>query len=88
MDRTSYAPSTFSETSTVCSFEKEPEVVSESAAAAPKERRSVRQRVKKALRDVGHPPTYRYDLEHGIQTQRTVPVGPMGCNVLNMPSRM
>ncbi|KAK2042982.1 hypothetical protein LZ31DRAFT_566886 [Colletotrichum somersetense] len=88
MAKNSYAPSTLSETSTVCSFEKNPEVGSEVAAAAPKERRSVRQRVKRALRNVGHPPTYRYDLEHGIETQRTVPVGPMGFNVLNMPSRM
>ncbi|KAK2006544.1 hypothetical protein LZ32DRAFT_543847 [Colletotrichum eremochloae] len=88
MTRNSYAPSTFSETSTVCSFEKDSEVVSEAIATVPKERRSMRQRIKRALRDVGHPPTYRYDLEHGIETQRTVPVGPMGCNVLNMPSRM
>ncbi|KAJ0165269.1 Zinc-binding alcohol dehydrogenase domain-containing protein cipB [Colletotrichum tanaceti] len=86
MVRTSYAPSTFYETSTVCSFEKEPEVTSVSAAAAPKERRSMRQRVKRALRDVGHPPTYRYDLEHGVETRRTVPVGPMGYNVLNQPN--
>ncbi|KAK2004062.1 hypothetical protein LX36DRAFT_650288 [Colletotrichum falcatum] len=85
MARTS---STFSETSTVCSFVKDPEVVNEVVAAAPKERRSMRQRVKRALRDVGRPPTYRYDLEHGIETQRTVPVGPMGYNVLNMPSHM
>ncbi|WDK19059.1 hypothetical protein CGRA01v4_10346 [Colletotrichum graminicola] len=89
MAKPSYAPSTFSETSTVCSFEKDPEVVHEVVAAAPKERRSMRQRVKRALRDVGHPPTYRYDLEHGIETKRTtVPAGPMGCNVLNTPSRM
>ncbi|GJC99595.1 hypothetical protein CH63R_11662 [Colletotrichum higginsianum IMI 349063] len=88
MVRTSYAPSAFSETSTVCSFEKEHEVTSVSAAAAPKERRSMRQRVKRALRDVGHPPTYRYDLEHGVETRRTVPVGPMGYNVLNQPSRI
>jgi len=88
MAKPSYAPSTFSETSTLCSFEKDPEVVHEVVAAAPKERRSMRQRVKKALRDVGHPPTYRYDLGHGIETPRTVPAGPMGGNVLNTPSRM
>ncbi|KAL0936436.1 uncharacterized protein CTRU02_208651 [Colletotrichum truncatum] len=73
----------FSETSTIYSFEKEtsPEVVHT-------KKPSMRQRVKRALRDVGHPPTYRYDLEHGIDTQRVVPVGPMGSNVLNQPSRM
>ncbi|TQN70080.1 hypothetical protein CSHISOI_05389 [Colletotrichum shisoi] len=70
MVRTSYTPSAFSETSTVCSIEKEHE------------------RVKRAFRDVGHPPTYRYDLEHGVETRRTVPVGPMGHNVLNQPSRI
>ncbi|WYZ42817.1 hypothetical protein EsH8_VI_000516 [Colletotrichum jinshuiense] len=85
MDRNSYASSTFSETSTVCSYEKEasPEAVSPMTG-----RRSVRQRVKRALRDIGHPPTYRYDLEHGIETRGSVPVGPMGSNVLNQPSRM
>ncbi|OHE93605.1 hypothetical protein CORC01_11104 [Colletotrichum orchidophilum] len=94
MGKTSYAPSTFSETSTVYSFEKESfekesAPVSVSVVTAPvKERRSLRSRVKRALREVGNPPTYRYDLEHGIETRRTVPVGPMGFNVLNQPSRM
>ncbi|KAH0424448.1 hypothetical protein CKAH01_18612 [Colletotrichum kahawae] len=73
----------FSETSTICSFEKE---TSPEAVAPVK--LSKRQRVKQALRDIGHPPTYRYDLEHGIDTMKTVPVGPMGSNVLNQPSRM
>lgn len=93
MAKATYAPSTFSETSTICSFEKEsfekgPAVTAAAAAPAVKERRSLRSRVKKALREVGNPPTYRYDLEHGIETKRTVPVGPMGYNVLNQPSRM
>ncbi|TDZ21928.1 hypothetical protein Cob_v004993 [Colletotrichum orbiculare MAFF 240422] len=87
MGRNSDAASTFSETSTVCSFDKEtspePQVGQHN-----KTKRSMRQRVKRALRDVGNPPTYRYDLEHGIDTQRTVPVGPTGFNVLNQPSRM
>ncbi|KAF9876502.1 hypothetical protein CkaCkLH20_05910 [Colletotrichum karsti] len=74
----------FSETSTICSFEKE---TTPEAAPAPT-KRSMRQRVKRALRDIGHPPTYRYDLEHGIDTSKTVPVGPTGSNVLNQPSRM
>ncbi|KAK1638394.1 hypothetical protein BDP81DRAFT_392989 [Colletotrichum phormii] len=85
MAKATYAPSTFSETSTICSFEKDP---AETAAPAVKERRSLRSRVKRALREVGNPPTYRYDLEHGIETKRTVPVGPMGFNVLNQPSRI
>ncbi|KAF4414205.1 hypothetical protein CFRS1_v008444 [Colletotrichum fructicola] len=73
----------FSETSTICSFEKE---TSPEAVAPVK--LSKRQRVKRALRDIGHPPTYRYDLEHGIDTMKTVPVGPQGSNVLNQPSRI
>ncbi|KXH26701.1 hypothetical protein CSAL01_13743 [Colletotrichum salicis] len=90
MAKATYAPSTFSETSTICSFAKESFEKEPAVKAAPtvKERRSLRSRVKRALREVGNPPTYRYDLEHGIETKRTVPVGPMGFNVLNQPSRM
>ncbi|GKT89658.1 hypothetical protein Ct61P_07508 [Colletotrichum tofieldiae] len=83
MDRTSYAPPPSPRPRPSAPLRK-----TQRSSPTPKERRSMRQRVKRALRDVGHPPTYRYDLEHGIETQRTVPVGPMGCNVLNMPSRM
>ncbi|OLN81101.1 hypothetical protein CCHL11_09682 [Colletotrichum chlorophyti] len=81
----SHAPSTYSETSTIYSFDKDTTPETEMKT---KGRRSMRQRVKKALRNIGHPPTYAYDLEHGVDTQRTVPVGPMGSNVLNQPSRM
>ncbi|KAL2883309.1 hypothetical protein SGCOL_001505, partial [Colletotrichum sp. CLE4] len=89
MAKATYAPSTFSETSTICSLEKESFEKDPALTAAPavKERRSLRSRVKRALREVGNPPTYRYDLEHGIETKKTVPVGPMGFNVLNQPSR-
>ncbi|KAF6845336.1 hypothetical protein CMUS01_00281 [Colletotrichum musicola] len=76
----------FSETSTICSFEKE--TSPETVAAPAKTKRSMRQRVKRALKDIGNPPTYRYDLKHGIETPKAVEVGPMGHNVLNVPSRM
>ncbi|KAK1973755.1 hypothetical protein LZ30DRAFT_547085, partial [Colletotrichum cereale] len=58
-----------------------------SAESVPLEskRRSLRQRIKKSLRNIGHPPTYIYDLEHGTDTRNAPPIGPMGSNVLNQP---
>ncbi|KAK1991253.1 hypothetical protein LX36DRAFT_556596, partial [Colletotrichum falcatum] len=58
-----------------------------SAESVPPEskRRSLRQRIKKTLRNIGHPPTYAYDLEHGTGTRNPALVGPMGSNVLNQP---
>ncbi|KAK2043108.1 hypothetical protein LZ31DRAFT_595880 [Colletotrichum somersetense] len=60
-----------------------------SAESVPPEskRRSLRQRVKKALRNIGHPPTYAYDLEHGTDTRNASLIGPMGTNALNQPLR-
>ncbi|OHW89689.1 hypothetical protein CSPAE12_11701 [Colletotrichum incanum] len=85
MSQNSYNRSSLTETSTVCSIRKE--ASPELAPSKPKHR-SLRQRIKNSLRNIGHPPTYRYDLEHGIQTPKTVLVGPMGSNVLNQPLRI
>ncbi|KAK1960052.1 hypothetical protein LY78DRAFT_547427, partial [Colletotrichum sublineola] len=54
---------------------------------APKSKRhSFRKRLKKVLHNIGHPPTYHYDLKNGIETQKTAPIGIMGSNILNQPS--
>ncbi|KAK1579583.1 uncharacterized protein LY79DRAFT_563738 [Colletotrichum navitas] len=51
-------------------------------------RRSLRQRIKKSLRNIGHPPTYTYDLEHGTDTRNPALIGPMGSNALNQSLRL
>jgi hypothetical protein len=48
---------------TAYSYEKAPA----SQPSHSKSKGSWRQRVKKSLKEVGYPPTYHYDLEHGIK---------------------
>lgn len=57
----SYADSTYSE-STTQSFTKPTESQPESES---KPKRSLRQRLKKSLKEVGYPPTYHHDVLNG-----------------------
>ncbi|WDK15576.1 hypothetical protein CGRA01v4_06857 [Colletotrichum graminicola] len=73
------------ESLTVKSLEKE---ASPGLVTSKVKRRSFRKRLKKLLHNIGYPPTYNYDLKNGIETQKTAPVGIMGSNILNQPSRI
>ncbi|KAK7970683.1 hypothetical protein PG996_000885 [Apiospora saccharicola] len=54
------AASTFSDSSTVCSRQDQ-------SAPSPKANKSLTQRLKNVLSDVGRPPTATYDSEHGVK---------------------
>jgi hypothetical protein len=56
-----YAASSYSE-STTYSYSKSP------AQTASKWSSSLKQTVKVAVKDLGRPPTYRYDMEHGARS--------------------
>lgn len=57
----SYAPSTYSE-STTHSYTKPSDSQSKSE---PKPKRSLRQRLKKSVKEIGYPPTYHSDVMNG-----------------------
>ncbi|KAI0013004.1 hypothetical protein F4779DRAFT_614165 [Xylariaceae sp. FL0662B] len=72
--------STYSE-STTYSYDKEKQGQSQ-----PK--RSMRQRMKDVVKDMGKPPTARYDSEHGIKTKDVGGShGPMNSSPLNQQGR-
>lgn len=64
-----YAPSSFSEATTNSDMSKP------DAAGSKSSRRSMKQRMKQVIKDMGNPPTYRYDQEHG-KAGGQVPSGP------------
>ncbi|KAK2036470.1 hypothetical protein LZ31DRAFT_483691 [Colletotrichum somersetense] len=80
-----YNESDFTESPSVRPLEKE---VYPGPVAPKSKRHSFRKRLKKVLHNIGHPPTYQYDLKNGIETQKTAPVGIMGSNILAQPSRL
>ncbi|KAK2005351.1 hypothetical protein LZ32DRAFT_546236 [Colletotrichum eremochloae] len=85
MTRVLYNASDLTESLSVRSLEKE---VSPGPVAPKLKRHSFRKRLKKVLRNIGHPPTYHYDLKNGIETQKAAPMGIMGSNILNQPSHL
>ncbi|KAK1987328.1 hypothetical protein LZ30DRAFT_703039 [Colletotrichum cereale] len=85
MGWSSYNLSNVSESSTDSLFGKE---ASSRLSKPLRKSRSLRKRLKSLFRNIGHPPTYRYDLEHGTKPLAAVQAGITGPSILNKPSYM